>query len=171
IVRAPDNWFSGNTLDQRLCGDRIADRLCRPAARLAASKRSGWPRRLRERNHGSGNGSLRGRWCPVRLRSRRRRFGLPPWRRLPAPSRIEQPDQFALDVVRKLALPGLSEMDAVGGTQASNLPIERRATRHEVAGLIDEAVPCVDVETAHLTRALRKDLVEIDDVGRQLRIA
>ena len=67
--------------------------------------------------------------------------------------------------MRELALTRLGEMNAVGRAQTPGLAIEGGTARHEVAGLVDETIPNVDIISAHLARAFRQNLVEIDDVG------
>src|SRR5262249_50885639 len=73
---------------------------------------------------------------------------------------------LAFDVVRELPGAGFSEIDAIVRAQAANLALEVRPLRGELAGVVDEAVPYVDVDNAGLLGALAIKLIEIGGVGR-----
>ena len=57
---------------------------------------------------------------------------------------------FALHIVRKLAGAELGEIDAIPGAEPTNLAFVVRTLRRVAAGLIDEAVPNVDVDYPRL---------------------
>ena len=72
---------------------------------------------------------------------------------------------LTLDVMRELAGAGLGEMHAVARPQQAGLPFEIRAARGEIAALVDEAVPHVDIGNPGLFGMTAIELVEIGDVG------
>ena len=57
---------------------------------------------------------------------------------------------FAFHIVRKLAGAELGEIDAIAGAEPTNLAFVVRTLRRVAAGLIDEAVPNVDVNDPRL---------------------
>ncbi len=66
--------------------------------------------------------------------------------------------------MRELAGTGLGEMHAVARPQQADLPFEIRAARGEIAVLVDEAVPHVDIGNPGLFGVTAIELVEIGEV-------
>src|SRR5260370_9418904 len=66
--------------------------------------------------------------------------------------------------MRVLAGTGLGEMHAVARSEQADLPFEIRAARGEIAVLVDEAVPHVDIGNPGLFRVTAIELVEIGEV-------
>ena len=73
--------------------------------------------------------------------------------------------------MRELAGTELGEIDAVGGTQATDLPLVIRALRRVVAPLVDETVPDVDVDDSGLLGPAAVELVEVRGVRAGLAVA
>src|SRR5262245_7798060 len=71
----------------------------------------------------------------------------------------------------KLARAELGEVDAVAAAQAADLAFVVRTLRRVAAGLVDEAVPDVDIDDARLLGAAAIELVEIGRVLARLGTA
>ena len=78
---------------------------------------------------------------------------------------------LALHIVRELARAELGEIDAVAGAQAANLAFVVRPLRRVPAGLVDEAVPDIDIGDARLLGAAAVELVEVGRIGAGLGTA
>jgi hypothetical protein len=63
-------------------------------------------------------------------------------------ARSQHTGNLAFDIVGEFARAGLGEIYAVVGTQLADLAFEVRALLQEAAGLVDKAVPDIDVSDA-----------------------
>src|SRR5262249_3115077 len=118
---------------------------------------------LLRRNLGAGERHHRSGCRPLRRTARLcRRPGLLRHRQRDRQAAVgEVALDLALDIVSELARAELGEIEAVVGAQAPDLALVVRALRGEPAGLVDEAVPDVDVDDARLLGPAAVELVEI----------
>src|SRR5262249_36525232 len=86
-------------------------------------------------------------------------------------ARLKHAADLALDIVRELARARLGEVHAVGAAQLADLAFEVGALGDELAALVGEAIPHIDIDDAVLVGARAIDLVEEGRIGARTRAA
>ncbi len=123
--------------------------------------------RHRKRDHGPGHRTRR----RLARRAGRRRRGDRSARQRHRSTVAHVAADFAFDVVRQLPGAGLGEIDAVGGAQAAHLAFIVGTEGRELSGVVDEAVPDIDVDDTGAFGALTIEVVEIKRIGGRLGTA
>ena len=133
----------------RLALDQDARRDRRSVARWAARchrATAGTSRPTRQRHHRAGERACRRPGWPGRCD--RASCAAPDGSATGVEPGVISGADLALDIVCELARAGLGEIDAVAGAQPPDLAFKVGALRGEAAGVVDEAVPDIDVGDA-----------------------
>src|SRR2546430_1882955 len=130
---------------------------------------------LKEKRRGRCGGGGWGRGAPrgtARLCVRRLRAGVHRKRQRNRCASVgDAALDLALHVVSKLAGAELGEIHAIGRAQSPCLPFVVRPLGRVTAGLVDEAVPNVDINDARLLGSAAVELVEVRRIRAGLGVA